>query len=163
MLATLDADAASLVTQAVAASKLDYASEVLRMALLHRVGGIYVDNALEPPCSEGAWVDLRQLVPMAGLVASTASEGRNLGTSAVLLATDLLMAPPAHPVLAHLVTSFAANHAAWVRRHPPFDAQYAAGVFAFNRALSGALAVVPRTFLEHLEMARPVPTEVAPK
>lgn len=150
----LDPRCQALLRQALALHNDAYASELLRVAVLDHFGGIFVSGELSPPRIDGQWVDFRHLAPMSGLVLSTEREGKNIGTSAILVSTSLIMAAAHHPVLSHLRENFSDNHEAWVQRHAPFDARYEAGIFALNRALAGPLSIMPSTYLEALGMTQ---------
>lgn len=124
------------------------ASDVLRLSLLHVIGGIYLDSDLQPPRDGEGPFDLSDWVPLRNVVALLETEARQTDSAALFASNVLLMAPAGHPLVAHLVATLPDNHHVWNRRLRP-TAEYTTGPFLLTRSLGG-----PVTLLQVREAVR---------
>ncbi len=76
------------------------AVDVARYAVLHRLGGIYIDCDWYPTRDDVGFADL---LPLLGLAALAEDIPRETGRGSLLFANSFLAAPPAHPVFARLL------------------------------------------------------------
>jgi mannosyltransferase OCH1-like enzyme len=76
------------------------AVDVARYAVLHALGGIYIDCDWYPTRNDLGFADL---LPLVGFTALAEDTPRDTGRGSLLLTNSLLASPPGHPVFARLL------------------------------------------------------------
>lgn len=120
------------------------ASDILRLEIIHNLGGVYVDCDFSPPKYNGKFVDLFNLISSYDLTLVTENDGRNIGSKTALFAGNwFISAPLNHPVITHCVESICDNAMSFYNQRQCFDAMYSTGPFFLNRSLNGRLCIIP--------------------
>ena len=123
------------------------ASDMLRLELIKRFGGIYVDCDFSPPTMNGRYVDLKKIINFHGLTLMTEHVGRNIHTSAIFVANGFIVCSPDHPVIISAIEQVAKNMNHWHQNQQNYDAMFVTGPFLLNKVLSGSFNVVPCLYL----------------
>ena len=146
-----------LFNQRLEAKRYPGASDIARLTVIEKYGGLYVDCDQAPPQAfvndvgpNTAWLPLAAILPRRGLVLPIEHHGRNVGTSSLFVGNQLLMAPPHHPILAWAVATVA-RHATLMDGRDGGDS-YATGPFFLNRCLEGGFSVIPAISLHRWGM-----------
>lgn len=135
------------------------ASDLLRISLMRRLGGIYCDVDMSPPSIDGNLVDLADIIPMRNIVLLTENFAINVGNSAMFFANGLMMSSTDHPIYQHLENTLPKNIYALypdaAHKDGPLsdiDAVYATGPGYLSRSVSGVITVLPITYARRLNM-----------
>ncbi len=138
------------------------ASDIVRYVLLDQLGGIYLDVDIPTPKgADGQALDLRQALPLEGLIVPLEGLVREVGNGAIYLQNCMLMACPGHPIIHQMVVGMLPNHAKWRAALGSTDrgVWYMTGQHLLSRSLAGAFSVLPYAYLEQIGMAYWQPLE----
>lgn len=118
--------------------ELKSVSDILRFALLHQIGGVYID--CDFPCQVPGPMDA--YLPMDRISFICEKYGRNvMQGSAVFVGMNFMAAPPRHPIITRVVRSLPANAVScagesdWVKTGP----------MLLNRCVYGVFSVIAYT------------------
>lgn len=129
------------------------ASDVLRLELLKKFGGIYIDCDFLPPQYQGEFIDLDKVFPMTGLNLITEHFARDIGSeTAIFIANGFVCAPPNHPVICSCANQINDNFVSFKNKKGYHDAMYSTGPFLLNKVLNGPFTVVPIRYIHELKM-----------
>jgi hypothetical protein len=144
-----------LLRKALAEKQWWAASDVLRLELMKKFGGIYVDCDFKVPTYNGEQLDFFEVFNNKGLTLMAEPGGRNIGTltTSTFVNNSIMIAAPGNYIINYLVDNIHENAMTYYKHKKDFNAMYATGPFFVNKALNGNhFTAVPWVFMSELKM-----------